>query len=1271
MRSRPAVSLVVAGLVAGSSAVRAEIPPIATAAVVAGQASFEAASSTYVFTAGSVSYFVPVGHADVKAGMLRVEAKVGTRARSVVVAKGGARYRDGAGAVLEPDALAALGKATLQSHTLDQGALELRYAEAPAAHALAKTYRFRLAGTALVVEASSTATFGADGWAGLSMGATEATPGARVVSLPFLPEPIAVLADGTFLCAYVDRTLSSGSSVSARSGPMGAQSVAAHGFSTIVPSVAGASAPLEERAYVVLSDRVEDAFPGVVGSPSPYRASLSRKLVLDVWGQHGMFAPPEGVALVWTAPAGAAGTAHVTVAYGRGAGNDCGDGVRLVVTKAGALLEQRDLPAGPFGPADYQADVPLAEGEALSFDVLRNANNNCDGMNLRATLVTAANGTYDSVADFSSTDGQRGFSYREIAAGARVPMTYDTATGWWKGTGAYSILGAGFAHPGQRPASYGDAQAMVERLAEYGMVELAVLFHVWQRHGYDAGLPEHYPANAAGGTGAQMKGFVAAAKAEGMLVALHENYTDLYPDAPPDFPSPLFDASAIALDPNGSRKLGWLNTGTGQQAFVVASDRMLALAQKQSPLIAADYAPNATYLDVSTGWSPDRSIDFAAAAPIPATMKAAYEAHVALFDGMKGFYQGPLFGEAGEGPGRFDSYFAGPVDAVERQVEGRMRAMVAPEYELLAVRPRQLNHGLGYYSRYFVPEGQGRVTRQTADLDQYRASEIAFGHAGFLGEGIEGLTPAESLRLHAREYFLVQELQSRYADATLASVVHVDGANRLTLSQALQQQLDLSVGRVELSYGGGLTVAVNRDSPQRAASAAAKFSATQGEGGFGYYEEGAGGALVPMTWDAASGLWKGARQFSLIWASGMHPDGPPVVRTWTAPVAATVRVQGTVSDGNPNCGDGIDVEIRHGTQVLWSQTLSNGGASQGFDLAVPMAAGDQLWFRVAQRADNGCDGTNFAPVMSYDDGADHGWQVTTPAGVRTLPPGSFAAWAPDGFLAYTAQGAQGRVDYLRSAAYSFADARGTLTTIEDLKTDGLVAIVPRAAGDELHVIQATVVARGGTELLKGSVPADVNLKWLDARRARLSVRSVASGKVDLTWAGLPAGWVAALTAHPDEVEIVDCDAAGQPLGAPRTLRLDAGLALGTLFSERHYLVRETSECLASSDCTGKACVAGRCKASSPDAGLPTPDASESADAAEGGPDAASSPDAASAGADAGLARGDAGSTSQPPSGCGCGAAPGAPALAMAVLVLPLRRRRRAMPSSPAKADSSP
>ncbi|MBN2494995.1 MAG: hypothetical protein JXR96_10425 [Deltaproteobacteria bacterium] len=1156
--------VVVLGL-AVSAALRAEIRPVGAEWAVQRDLSFDAAQNTYSLTATGthvVSYRIDLDDADLQAGMLRVTASVDRGPYMVIVSQAGTRYRDAADAVLEPEEAALAAGARLMEHRIEGDAVLLRWTEQPGAHLLEKRIRLSLAGLSLEIRFESASTRGVDGYAGVSLGHAEGLPGSRVVKVPYLPEAVALLPSGEVLCAYIDPAQSSAISVSGTLGTLPDGDVYAHGRSLAEPDTAGVGQPLAETAYVTLSGDLADVLPRVTGAGSPYRSLLSPLVVMDVWGLHRSFGVAEGVAYSWESPE--AGPARLTVRYAD-LDPSCGDGVAIIVRFNGASLARLPVANGQTEEGAFQADLDLVPGDRLRFEIDRAGNNNCDGTRLRATIDTPAD-LFDTQSDFSSTQGQRSFSYLEFVGEADTPMTFDEESGQWHGTGSFSRLWPGGGHPGAGKTVYLDAANMVRRYLEYGLARLAIIFHVWQRWGYDRGLPDHHPANPDWGTGPQMAAFVSEAVSAGMRIALHENYTDLYPDNAPDYPSPLWDPTAIALDRYGNRKLGWYHEGTQQQAFVIKASRMQGFADMESPSIAADYGPNAAYLDVTTGWSPGRAIDHDAADNAVPTLADAYAATVEHFESVKAIYAGPLFGEGGEGSGRYDSYFAGYVDAVERQTEGRMRARVAPDYELGVVRPRMLNHGLGYYSRYFVGSGQKTPDLSEVDLDQYRASEIAFGHAGFLGDSISGVR--SWMHLHAPEYWLMQALQSRYAEAGLLDVAYSDQAGWLDLETALRNRLDLSRARVRIRYDSGLVVYVNRDSSTGRASSHGDFSHEQGLGGW-RYDEDSGSGLEELTWDPVLQRWQGAGTYSFIDRAVCHPEGGAIVRSFSVPASAGLAVRGSVEDLDLGCGDGVIARLLLNGAELWSCDLPGDVASPcgDIELDIQAGAGDVLAMRIEEKAHNWCDSTSFLLELSWDDGQSHDWPVDVPGGVRVLPPSGFFAFDPSGFEASSARpaGSAGDVvDRVAAPEYRFARSRdGVLRSIGAFVTDGAVAVVPRPDGDDLHALHLIRAELDGILLLASSVRADVNLRFIDHWRALITVREAEGGQsADVTWGDLPVDWEAELAAYPENLSLLRADDQGIPLGSPLPLGydLDGHPVLAGLVADQVYLLRLEPEC---------------------------------------------------------------------------------------------------------------
>jgi hypothetical protein len=1284
-------AVLVLGAMLAAAPARAQLAPRSSLESASASASFDAGSGRYTLQANgrlTATYRIDISDPDLSRGLLRIQAAVDRGPYFALVVGAGTRYRDAQGRLVEPGAY---GGAALTGHRIEGAAVVLEWTERPGAQELKKTVRLSLEGLALAIRFQAEAGAGNDGYAGVSLGHAE-VPGAEAVEVPYLPVPLGLLPDGSVMSAFVDPARSSSAEVGSALGPDAGGNLFVHSRTLLLPDTAGRTPPLDEIAYLAVGRELRDVYPQPLAPPSAYRAALVDRPVLDVWNLHSRFGAPAGVTLRWQAPAAA--EARLRLAYAD-ADPTCGDGVIVSVRHQDRLRARLRVRNGDTASRIFEETLALSAGDSLRFSVDRAGDNECDGTSLRAFIQAGAD-TFDSAADFSGTQGQRGFYYLEFSGDHESPLGFDPAENRWEGSTPFAIIDAGFMHPGGGTRPFADAREMVRRYAEYGLTRLAVIFHDWQRHGYDQGLPDHHPANPAYGTGQEMAAFVAEARRAGMRVALHENYTDMYPDNPPDYPSPLYDESAVAWDWQGRRKLGWYHPATHQQAFVVASSRMIDFSRLESADIARDYAPDAAYLDVSTGWSPGRAIDHLAERGTPPTLAFAFAEHAALFHFIRELYRGPLLGEAGEGAGRFDSFFAGHVDAVERQTERRRFAQVNPEYELLCIRPLMLNHGMGYYSRYFAPFGQETPDAAAADLDQYRASEIAFGHAGFLGDSISGV--ADWLALHAPEYWLLQALQQRYADAPYLGTRVFDGADFVPLEDALRSGLDLSRARIAVDFQG-LVVFVNRDSQAFAANSQADFSYRQGAGGWGYFED-PGTGRRPLSWDPERARWQGSRPYSILGAAYAHPDGGAVVREWTAPVDATLEVRVSAKDLDLSCGDGVLARLLHNAAVAWSCDFP-GGVEQAcppgvFSLAVH--AGDTLLLRIEQKGDNFCDSTGYELDLSWQDQRSRDWAVTVAGEGVLLPPSGFYAVSESGDLrAGTVRlaGAGGSVaDFAQSSGYEYLRSRsGDVLSVGDLATDGAVARVVGAFGRDLHAQRLTRADVQGRRILELSTRADFNLRFLDRQRAVATVRNIEGAAVlEARWGDVPEFWAQALDAGTARLRLAACDFEGNPQSEESIVERDpAGAAiLPGLADGQHYLVRLASDCgdstcepAAGEDCqtcpqdcptgAGEVCCGGELFAgdccADPDCGAARACRDHRCEnAADGGDGAAA--DGGDAGPDAGdgSGGGDAdggggGDGDGTAGGCGCGGAPSMTGLVALGFALGLWRKRRRNPAS--------
>jgi hypothetical protein len=338
----------------------------------------------------------------------------------------------------------------------------------------------------------------------------------------------------------------------------------------------------------------------------------------------------------------------------------------------------------------------------------------------------------------------------------------------------------------------GDAD-LLRSLKDNGVDHLAIISHVWQRYGYDVKLPDHLPANPQFGGDEGMVEFGKAANECGYIWALHENYIDLYPDAP------SYDASARVLRADGSPSPAWLNESTGMQSFGLKCNRAMGYAKQNSPEIHKRFNTNAGYLDVHTCVPPWHQLDHDAGQPMAAMALAKVKYDTELFSFMRNTHQGPLFGE---GANHF--YWAGLCDGVEAQVAGGRQHLPFLDFDILKLHPQMVNHGMGYYERWFesgyaLRWGQDTGTPQ--QIDQYRAYELAYGHAGFIGSA-----QTANIQWVAKEHHIMHAIQALYGTARATEIGYeidgqfVSGGVAMILGQRSRQRI---------TYDNGLTLWVN------------------------------------------------------------------------------------------------------------------------------------------------------------------------------------------------------------------------------------------------------------------------------------------------------------------------------------------------------------------------------------------------------------------------------------------------------------------------------
>ncbi|TAN36916.1 MAG: hypothetical protein EPN23_07305 [Verrucomicrobia bacterium] len=344
-----------------------------------------------------------------------------------------------------------------------------------------------------------------------------------------------------------------------------------------------------------------------------------------------------------------------------------------------------------------------------------------------------------------------------------------------------------------------------DTLADYDIRNDLIIFHSWQRDGYDNGLPAHFPARAQQGGEPAMQRLAKTAQRLGHQFALHENYVDYYPNYE------HFTTNDLALQSDGKPEKSWFNKGTQLQSFAIKPSVMLRLAGEQSPEIHRRYGTTAGYLDVHSCVPPWFHLDHQAGVPGAGQIQSVWDAHRKLWQYERDVHSGPITGE-----GNRHWLWSGWLDGVEAQFgtgwpeRDGMNAPLAVDFDLLRIHPLQINHGQGYYERWYgktPPWGGGMpmVAR-----DQYRMQEIVYGHIGFLSQGLWREPGAAWLEQH-----LMTPVTSRHADQRVSDIRYFVNGQWADATAAAKAR---DFNRVRITYANGLTITANNAAEDFAAA---------------------------------------------------------------------------------------------------------------------------------------------------------------------------------------------------------------------------------------------------------------------------------------------------------------------------------------------------------------------------------------------------------------------------------------------------------------------
>lgn len=301
---------------------------------------------------------------------------------------------------------------------------------------------------------------------------------------------------------------------------------------------------------------------------------------------------------------------------------------------------------------------------------------------------------------------------------------------------------------------------------QYGLTHSVVVWHNWQRWGYDYRLPDIYPPNPDLGTTDEFGELAAVCKAPGVVFAPHDNYIDLYPDAQG------FTYKNVAFSRDGDPTRAWFNEGRGAQSYRWRTDAYRPFMEANVNQIKESFHPTGYFIDVFSSIGPYESWTSEGVLQDRVFTRNTWGETFAWIRTQLGD-NAPQISEGGHDQliGYLDGSQANHlrVDADPPKDGGWMvwRIKCADAERIpwfdVAYHDRFVPHGAGYSVRY-----QGGLDAPLHGIysDDYIASEVMTGHPPMVSEPFG--------RDVVRKYWLLHGLANRLAAKLIDSVEFVD-----------------------------------------------------------------------------------------------------------------------------------------------------------------------------------------------------------------------------------------------------------------------------------------------------------------------------------------------------------------------------------------------------------------------------------------------------------------------------------------------------------------
>ena len=717
-------------------------------------------------------------------GTLSVRFKADEQRSITPIFNSGLLVRDATITLLQPDDRKRPSPGDKIEHFMEKNRVHLMHTLDMGGKLIREELIYQIKGKTLIIEASATLSLNSSqNYAGFKFGQGRFSKKTGVFLLPTEPLPSVVSHDNLFISTYVDPFLSTTGKYENTAKTEGDNSFEASNTPAyVISDDQGKISEFHVTAYLTISKNFKDVLPLIPSQPKNVSNSTRNNVIIDL--SENLLAEPqrttERIIRRWEAPDSGLVRLNGTAAL-------AGDGKAIfeVAYKQTQIDKTRILFSQTLDPltkpeTGIKGNFPVEKGDQLLFITYGPAV--MTGGDTRLAVEIQHNDTiYDSVKDYSSTQGQKNWYYEWESGGNRSLMLWNSKQLRWDHpeNRSYQTDTAMVCRMGQNGDAFAAAELFIRSLQKLGIHNVSYILRDWAGHSRVTMLPEAEKNDAVWGLSQTLQRIV-----QGIINNGDQIILPVKPDS-------------------GYKTLAELQTNLNQK--IKSTKELIPFQTVLLDTSSVLNPENPLFLNPETGKEGERS------------SKAAWQRIDSFISSFKTQNGVALLVKGDSSVNRVDAFLASFVDGVFPPISEKSNSRNIIDEDLLIGRKNTTRIGAGSYNQYLENKSNQPVDPRLFPLDQYWATTVAYARVPYFSDLVwnAGITQRDLRKMIFEFTNLLQPVAKEYLDAAndVKQILYYgDDIQAATTELVLSQKKQDQATRVKIEYTNGLSLQVNRSS---------------------------------------------------------------------------------------------------------------------------------------------------------------------------------------------------------------------------------------------------------------------------------------------------------------------------------------------------------------------------------------------------------------------------------------------------------------------------